>query len=303
MKTYLAMILLLYASLMLLELASAQLTTRSDPTSNTLVCSKPGGSYCPEGSLKGSTIISCASRSMIEVRSCNTMLSRFIPPLYTGAAVCYESSKHAGDAVCAFNGTGYSIDGEISHIPETSLCGTWESPLFALGRNCDEGGILARMQTGIDAVQVHVSETPHVKRGDHALLPTPASLDGSVCSLPYNPWNLGECVGGAAVTGVPVLQVVVSDGAGRQRVSLGYGVAGASPSSTATSSIAVVPSTVSGASPAGSGWPVSASGATATGAVTVGSGRSMVCDGACWSMLLLVSLRVVAHVLLMLGWV
>ncbi|KAF7160533.1 hypothetical protein CNMCM6106_007988 [Aspergillus hiratsukae] len=234
---------------------------------------------------------------MIEVRSCNTMLSRFIPPLYAGAAVCYESSSHAGDAVCAFNGTGYSIDGEISHIPETALCGTWDSPLFALGRKCDEGGILARMQAGIDAVQVLVSETPRVKGGVDTLLPTPASLGGSVCSLPYNPWNLGDCVGGAAVTEEPVLQVVVSDG----RVSSGYGVASAS--STSTSSIAVVPSAVSGASPVSSRWPVSSSGATATGAVTVGSGRRMVCDGACWSMLLLVSLRVVAHVLLMLGWV
>lgn len=158
------------------------------------------------------------------------------------------------------------------------------------------------MQGAIDAVQ-HVTETPHVKRGARTLLPSPASLDGSVCSLPYNPWNLGDCVDGAAVTGVPVLQVVVSDGAERQRVSSGYGVASACASSSSTSSIAPVPSAVSGAGPAASGWRVSSSGAIATGAVTVGSGRSMVCDGACWSMLLLVSLRVVAHVLLMLGWV
>ncbi|KAF4174845.1 hypothetical protein CNMCM8927_000998 [Aspergillus lentulus] len=281
-----------------------ELTTSSDPISDTLICSKPGGSYCPEGSLKGSTIITCVSTTMIEVRSCNTMLSRFIPPLYTGAAVCHESSKHAGDAVCAFNGTGYSIDGKISHIPETTLCGSWESPLFALGRNCDEAG----MQAGIDTVHVSVSETPRVKDGVNTLFPSPASLDGSVCSLPYNPWNLGDCVDGAAVTAVPVLQVVVSDGAGRQRVSASasastssaYGVAGASPSRT--SSIPVVPSAVSGASPAASGRSVSSTGATATGAVNVGSGRSMVCDGACWSMMLLVSLRVVAHVLLMCGW-
>ncbi|GFF32678.1 hypothetical protein IFM46972_03629 [Aspergillus udagawae] len=238
---------------------------------------------------------------MIEVRSCNTMLSRFIPPLYTGAAVCHESSKHAGDAVCAFNGTGYSIDGEVSHIPETTLCGTWESPLFALGIFCDKAGSPSRTQAGIDAV--HVSEPPRVKRGIYTLLPSPASLDGTVCSLPYNPWNLGDCVDGTAVTAVPVLQVVFSDGAGRQRVSAssGYGVASASQSRT--SSIAVVSSAVSGGSPAASGWPVRSSGATATGAVNVGSGKSMVCDGACWSMLLLVCLRVVAHVLLVLGWV
>jgi hypothetical protein len=163
------------------------------------------------------------------------------------------------------------------------------------------------MQVGIDTVHVSASETSRVKKGVNTPLPSPASVDGRVCSLPYNPWNLGDCVDGAAVTAVPVLQVVVSDGAGRQRVpasaspSSGHGVAGASPSRT--SSITAVPSAVSGASPAASGWSVSSSGATATGAVKVGSGRSMVCDGACWSMLLLVSLRVVAHVLLMFGWV
>jgi hypothetical protein len=218
----------------------------------------------------------------------------------------HESSSRAGDAVCAFNGTGYSIDGEISDIPETTLCGSWESPLFALGRKCDEGGILARMQGGIDAVQVLDPEAPRVERGVNTLFATPASRGGSVCSLPYNPWNLGECVDGAvvAVTGVPV-QVVVSDSAGRQRGSSEYGVASASASSssTTTRSIPLVSTTVSVASPAGSGWPVSSSGAIATDAVTVGLGRNIVCDGACWSMLLLVSLRVVAHVLLMLGWV
>ncbi|EAW23812.1 uncharacterized protein NFIA_033780 [Aspergillus fischeri NRRL 181] len=219
----------------------------------------------------------------------------------------HESSKHAGDAVCAFNGTGYSIDGKTSHIPETTLCGTWESPLFALGRDCNEGDTPFQTRAGIG--RVHVSEPPRVRKGVNALLPSPASFNGRVCSLPYNPWNLGECVDGTAVTAVPVLQVVISDGAGRQGVSAsasasapsGHGVASASPSRT--SSITAVSSAVFGASPAASGWPVSSSGATATGAVNVGSGRGLLCDGACWSMLLLVSLRVVAHVLLMLGWV
>ncbi|GIJ82984.1 hypothetical protein Asppvi_001501 [Aspergillus pseudoviridinutans] len=257
---------------------------------------------------------------MIEVRSCNTMYASprtgpRAPPEskqlisypgsrdsfhhYAGAAVCHESSKHAGDAVCAFNGTGYSIDGEISHIPETTLCGTWESPLFALKRNCN-GGSPSRTQGAIDAV--HVSETPRLKRDVNTLLQSPASLDGRVCSLPYNPWNLGDCVDGTAVTAVPVLQVVVSDGAERQRVSAssGHGVVSASPSRT--SSIGVVPSAVSSAGPAASSWSVSLGGVAATDAVNVGSGRSMVFDGACWSMLLLVSLRVVGHVLLMLEW-
>ncbi|KAH1625749.1 hypothetical protein KXX21_006057 [Aspergillus fumigatus] len=294
------MVLLLFAGLMLLELARAQV--KYDPASDTLICTKPGGRYCPEGSLKGSTIISCVSTTMIEVRSCNTMysspspfqketthrisrLSRSIPPLYSSAAVRHESSKHAGDAVCAFNGTGYSIDGKISHIPDTTLCGSWELPLFVFGRNCDEGDTPFQTRAGID--RVHVSEPPRVREGANALLPSPASFNGRVCSLPYNPWKLGECVDGTAMTAVPVLQVIISDG---------YG-----PSPSRTSSITPVSSAVSGVSPA-SGWPVSSSGATATGAANVGYGRGLLRDGAWWSMLLLISLRVVAHVLLVLGW-
>ena len=36
----------------------------------------------------------------------------------------YESSPSAGDAVCAFNGTGYTLDGSRVKVGETALCGT-----------------------------------------------------------------------------------------------------------------------------------------------------------------------------------
>ncbi|PYI05331.1 hypothetical protein BO78DRAFT_387809 [Aspergillus sclerotiicarbonarius CBS 121057] len=64
-----------------------------NPKTNSLICSKPGGSYCVYGSLEGSTIISC-----------------------------YESTPPTGDAVCAFNGTGYTLSMSKVPVPESILC-------------------------------------------------------------------------------------------------------------------------------------------------------------------------------------
>ncbi|EYE97506.1 uncharacterized protein EURHEDRAFT_420431, partial [Aspergillus ruber CBS 135680] len=74
----------------------------SSPKTNTLLCSKPGGHYCLEGSLKSPIMMSCLSNTDAEIR--------------------YESSPSAGDAVCAFNGTGYTLDGSRVKVGETALC-------------------------------------------------------------------------------------------------------------------------------------------------------------------------------------
>ncbi|PWY69312.1 hypothetical protein BO83DRAFT_400229 [Aspergillus eucalypticola CBS 122712] len=96
----------------------------SDPETNSLVCSKPGGSYCASGSLEGPTIITCASQHTGD---------QFMQPLdllpegYEEKATCYETTSSAGDALCAFNGTGYAIikksrDVVPVSVPETILC-------------------------------------------------------------------------------------------------------------------------------------------------------------------------------------
>ncbi|PTU19872.1 hypothetical protein P175DRAFT_0558076 [Aspergillus ochraceoroseus IBT 24754] len=94
-----------------------------DTETNSLLCSSPAGHYCISGSLQGSTIISCVSASTAEIRSCNIELSNILPPGYEKTAVCYESSPAAGDAVCAFNGTGHTFTHSSQiPVPETILC-------------------------------------------------------------------------------------------------------------------------------------------------------------------------------------
>ncbi|PYH29851.1 uncharacterized protein BO87DRAFT_447187 [Aspergillus neoniger CBS 115656] len=99
----------------------------SDPETNSLVCSKPGGSYCASGSLEGPTIITCASQHTVEISSCNLFLKDLLPEGYEEKATCYETTSSAGDALCAFNGTGYAIikksrDVVPVSVPETILC-------------------------------------------------------------------------------------------------------------------------------------------------------------------------------------
>ncbi|BCS12300.1 similar to An03g04980 [Aspergillus luchuensis] len=101
--------------------------SNSDPETNSLVCSKPGGSYCASGSLEGPTIITCASQHTVEISSCNLFLKDLLPEGYEEKATCYETTSSAGDALCAFNGTGYAIikksrDVIPVSVPETILC-------------------------------------------------------------------------------------------------------------------------------------------------------------------------------------
>ncbi|XRM47013.1 hypothetical protein ABZX51_010023 [Aspergillus tubingensis] len=111
--------------LALLLTAAAQIAY--DPETNSLVCSKPGGSYCASGSLEGPTIITCASQHTVEISSCNLFLKDLLPEGYEEKATCYETTSSAGDALCAFNGTGYAIikksrDVVPVSVPETILC-------------------------------------------------------------------------------------------------------------------------------------------------------------------------------------
>lgn len=59
----------------------------SDPETNSLLCSKPGGSYCASGSLEGPTIITCASQHTVEISSCNI--------LYAGPLPSNEQGKYS----------------------------------------------------------------------------------------------------------------------------------------------------------------------------------------------------------------
>ncbi|RMJ23513.1 hypothetical protein PHISP_05607 [Aspergillus sp. HF37] len=88
-------------------------------------------------------MISCVSTNVAEVRSCNIELSPILPSEYEQSAVCkcpvpnwttradiitlstyqgYEASPESGTAVCAFNGTGYALNGSTTPVPETCLC-------------------------------------------------------------------------------------------------------------------------------------------------------------------------------------
>ncbi|KAB8255364.1 hypothetical protein BDV32DRAFT_154313 [Aspergillus pseudonomiae] len=97
------------------------LTAYTRRTPNNL-CSTPGTHYCTHSSLHSPEILSCVTRTRAELRSCNIELARIIPKGYEEWALCYESSPAAGDAVCAFNGTGYTRKGATVAVPETGIC-------------------------------------------------------------------------------------------------------------------------------------------------------------------------------------
>ncbi|OJJ67955.1 hypothetical protein ASPBRDRAFT_660455, partial [Aspergillus brasiliensis CBS 101740] len=132
----------------------------SDPKSNTLYCSKPGRSYCASGSLEGPLVFACAVQHSVVIRSCNIFLKDILPVGYEGKATCYETNPHAGDALCAFNGTGYKLintlrDAVPISVPETILC-SYE----------DE-----------DAIRNHTLGNPYIADAD-AEYPTIVYVDG-----------------------------------------------------------------------------------------------------------------------------
>ncbi|KAL4933064.1 uncharacterized protein BDV17DRAFT_287422 [Aspergillus undulatus] len=77
-----------------------------DSKANHTLCPNPETRFCASGSLQGPSITSCTAGEdgKAEIRS------------------CYESTPQAEDAVCAFNGTGYTPAGFEVDVPETILC-------------------------------------------------------------------------------------------------------------------------------------------------------------------------------------
>ncbi|KAE8317731.1 hypothetical protein BDV41DRAFT_572610 [Aspergillus transmontanensis] len=86
------------------------------------LCSTPGTHYCMHGSLQSPEMLSCVSRTKAELRSCNIELARIIPKGNEGWALCYETSPDSGDAICAFNGTGYTRMRGTVEVPGTRIC-------------------------------------------------------------------------------------------------------------------------------------------------------------------------------------
>ncbi|KAI9925527.1 hypothetical protein MW887_005908 [Aspergillus wentii] len=170
-----------------LGLSRAQM--KYEPDTNSLFCSKPGGSYCASASLKGSTMISCASSSFAQIRSCNVELAKILPGGYESTAVCYESSPDSGDAVCVFNGTGYTLIGSKIHIPETILCDTASpeiEPVSLLERSIpeDETKNGSPMQTAT-GTSIPLSQLSPSASANTAIPPKPLIHKHPICS---NPW-------------------------------------------------------------------------------------------------------------------
>ncbi|KAL4737709.1 hypothetical protein BDV11DRAFT_171698 [Aspergillus similis] len=113
-------------TLTILQSTLIQAQIRYDSKTNHLLCPAPNTQYCAAASLQSSSIISCTQQGTAEIRSCEieaiNRLSSILPVGYERAAVCYESSFQSGDAVCTFNGTGYTLEGLEVNVPETVLC-------------------------------------------------------------------------------------------------------------------------------------------------------------------------------------
>ncbi|PLB53788.1 hypothetical protein P170DRAFT_469273 [Aspergillus steynii IBT 23096] len=145
MNTLIAVMLTL---LSLVQMAWAQIGYNAN--TNSLLCSKPGGHYCVHGSLQGPTMISCVSTTTAEIRSCNIELAHILPPGYKDFAICYETAPILGDALCAFNGTGYPRSGKPISIPETAICNAFPagSPVEDPGSNDNGKGDVNDSDTG-----------------------------------------------------------------------------------------------------------------------------------------------------------
>ncbi|KAJ9225487.1 hypothetical protein DTO169C6_2220 [Paecilomyces variotii] len=136
-----------------------------DPSTGTFICSKVGGTYCDGKSMETATLISCLSLSVAEFHWCNAQLVNVLPEDFKQSALCYQSSESAGDAVCAFNGTGYLLDGSSVSLPETLLSNLEplgnpaEPKLSSLG-TATQGIAAASLTSGTFRMSTVVTPTP-----------------------------------------------------------------------------------------------------------------------------------------------
>ncbi|KAL5002879.1 hypothetical protein BDV10DRAFT_181100 [Aspergillus recurvatus] len=128
-----SLLLTLILTLTILQSPLINAQIRYNSRTSHIFCPTPNAQYCAAASLKGSSIISCTPQGTVEIRSCEIELSSILPVGYEEAAICYESSSHLGNAVCAFNGTGYTLEGLEVNVPETLLCA--DIPLFPFIRS------------------------------------------------------------------------------------------------------------------------------------------------------------------------
>ncbi|KAL2008175.1 hypothetical protein VTN00DRAFT_8157, partial [Thermoascus crustaceus] len=143
--------------LALVRVVAGQISYNAE--TNSLMCSKPEGTYCDGVSLTTPILINCASANVAEVHSCDLVLAHILPDGFQEAALCYESSESAGDAVCAFNGTGYTLYGISYEIPESSIIALRDANESATPEtdSTDACGIFAIPPETTDAVSTAVT--------------------------------------------------------------------------------------------------------------------------------------------------
>ncbi|KAL4870294.1 hypothetical protein BDV12DRAFT_195441 [Aspergillus spectabilis] len=190
-------ILILILTLLSLPLIHAQIGYDSEAAH--FLCPSPDKHYCAAGSLQGSSIISCTGEGSVEVKSCGGFLSHILPPGYEDTATCYESTPNAGDAVCAFNGTGYTLSNLEISIPETRLCKDIFSSRFSSnymgqiprgGTGTAIGSILGPIRTG----------TPRTYLDKFPFPPPPTSVP-SVTPSSFRDWD--EDITGSTICSNP----------------------------------------------------------------------------------------------------
>ncbi|GAE00148.1 hypothetical protein AOR_1_1420114 [Paecilomyces variotii No. 5] len=135
---------------------------------NTFLCSKVGGTYCDGKSMETAVLISCLSLSVAQFHSCNVQLVNALPDGYKESALCYESPERDGNAVCAFNGSGYPLDGSSFSLPESLL-----SNLEPLGSPAVSG--LSSLSTATQGIAIPALTSPGVLPLPTVTTPPPRS--------------------------------------------------------------------------------------------------------------------------------
>ncbi|KAL2844739.1 hypothetical protein BJY01DRAFT_248020 [Aspergillus pseudoustus] len=196
--------------LLALTLTTALLTRAQigyNAKTNKFLCPAPATQYCAAASLLGSSIISCTAQGSAQIKNCFVEFSHLLPAGCERAAVCYESSPKSGNAVCAFNGTGYTFAGSEIDVPGTVLC-LGITPEFDLSGTEQEialegGDLIKKRKSGlyghVEVLDSSLRASSHVSMVSPTSFTEPVSLpsapetgneiDRPVCS---NPWAMGR---------------------------------------------------------------------------------------------------------------